>query len=74
MLQVLLLVCSTAIPRLECQIDTARTVLVGPDAINEVACAMQSQAYFASSAIELADDEYLKILCRRTGIGKGNVG
>lgn len=64
MLKVLILVCAAAIPRADCHEDTARIVMQGPDATNEIACGMQSQAYFAGTGLELAEEEYLKILCR----------
>ncbi len=65
--KVILLVCATSVPRGECQIDTAVQVINGPDASNEIACGMRSQAYLAETPIgRLAEDEYLKILCRRS--------
>ncbi len=74
MMKVLLLVCAAATPRFECQENTARVVIQGPDARNEVACALRSQAYIAQTAIELDEAEYLKIKCVRTRIGEDNVG
>ena len=71
---VLILICSTALARFDCQESTARVVIQGPDAPNEVACALQSQAYFAHSAIELGEQEYLKIKCSRSNIGKRTTG
>jgi len=67
MIKVVLLVCATGIAPGDCQPDTARYLLQGPDATNEVACGMQSQAYLAQTWIgqTLRDDEYLKIVCRR---------
>lgn len=65
--KVILLVCATSVPRGECQIDTAAQVIDGPDAGNEIACGLKSQAYLAQTQIGLlAEDEYLKILCRRS--------
>lgn len=74
MMKVVLLVCALAMPRPECQEENARVVIQGPDAQNEMVCAMQSQAYFASTAIEIGASEYLKIKCVRTAIGRSNVG
>ena len=65
MIKVLLLVCAMATPRADCDRETARMAVVGPDAPNEVACALQSQAYFADTALEIGDGEYLKIVCAR---------
>ena len=74
MLKVLLLVCAMTVSQTDCQEATARTVVEGPDARNPMACAMRSQAYFASTALEIGEDEYLKIKCVRTAIAKANVG
>ena len=74
MMKVVILVCAAAIPRLECQEQTARLVVQGPDARNEMACATRSQAYFAETALQVGDSEYLKIKCIRTEIGRQNVG
>jgi hypothetical protein len=67
MFKVILLVCATSIARGDCQPDTALYLLNGPDASNEVSCGMQSQAYLAQTWIgqSMAEDEYLKIVCRR---------
>lgn len=65
--KVILLVCATSVPRGDCRIETAVQVINGPDAHNEIACGMKSQAYLAETQIgRLAEDEYLKILCRRS--------
>lgn len=76
MFRVILLICAAHIHQSDCQVNTALTVLQGPDASNEIACGMQSQAYFASTALAatLTDDEYLKITCVRSSAGKQNVG
>ena len=76
MFKVLILVCAANLAPSECQPDTALEVLQGPEARNEIACALQSQAYFAQTALgrDLQPGEYVKIRCRRTAIGKGNVG
>ena len=76
MFKVLILVCSATLAPSECQPETALEVVQGPEARNEIACALQSQAYFAQTALgrDLQPGEYVKIRCRRTSIGKGNVG
>ncbi|MGF1607750.1 MAG: hypothetical protein ACFCUQ_00015 [Kiloniellales bacterium] len=76
MFKVLLLICAVTVQHKDCQEKTALTVLQGPEATNEVMCGLQSQAYLASSAlaVTLGEDEYLKITCRRTAIGKQNIG
>ena len=67
MFDVILLVCATSVFGGDCNSETARIVMKGPDAPNEIACAMQSQAYFASTDLQIGEDEYLKIRCQRTG-------
>jgi hypothetical protein len=74
MMKVVLLVCAAAVPRPECHEQTARLVIQGPDAANEMTCAMRSQAYFAQTTMEIGEAEYLKITCTRTTIGRDNVG
>ena len=76
MFKVLILVCAAHLAPSECQPGTALEVLQGPEARNEIACALQSQAYLAQTALgrELRSDEYVKVRCRRTSIGKSTVG
>lgn len=76
MFKVILLVCAAGIAPRDCQFNNAIDVISGPDAGNEIACGLQSQAYFAGTALgrSLREDEYLKIVCRRTGIGRDRVG
>jgi hypothetical protein len=64
---VILLVCAANIAPGDCQAENATYLLNGPDATNEVACGMQSQAYLAQTWLgrSLTDGEYLKIVCRR---------
>ncbi len=74
MMKVLLLVCAATLPHFECQETNARVVIQGPDVRTALGCAMRSQAYIASTAIEIGAAEYLKIKCLRSGIGAHNVG
>ena len=76
MFKVILLVCASSLSRGDCQVETARAVLYGPDARNEIVCGLQSQAYLAATEIgrSLQTGEYLKISCRRTTIGAKRVG
>ena len=74
MIKVVLLICAMSISPADCKERNARVVLQGPDARNEMACAMRSQAYLASTALEIDDTEYLKVKCVRTDIGLDNVG
>ena len=76
MFKVILLICASSIPRGDCQVETARDVLRGPDAVDLIACGFQSQAYFAGTELgrQIRDGEYVKILCTSTVIAKRNVG
>ena len=76
MFKVLILVCAAGMAPRDCQVNNALQVVQGPEARNEIACALQSQAYFAQTALgrDLRPGEYVKIRCRRTTIGKGNAG
>ena len=65
MMKVLLLICLAATPRTDCDANTARIVLNGPSAANEMACARQSQAYVAGTALTMGEGEYLKVVCLR---------
>ncbi len=72
--KVILLVCATSVPRGECQMNSAVQVINGPDAGSEIACGMMSQAYLTETPVgRLAEDEYLKILCRRSGLPSNHV-
>lgn len=81
MFKVMILICHISLAPAECQIgltydEGLRDVIVGPDATNEVTCAMHGQAYVAETALGTRerDDEYVKIKCTRSSIGKSNVG
>lgn len=76
MFKILVLVCSIAIPRQDCQWDNALDVISGPEVQNELMCGFHGQAFVAELATNSGkrDDEYLKINCIRTTIGKDNVG
>ena len=56
----------------ECQINSAIDVISGPEASDEVTCGLYGQAYVAETALAAGrrEDEYLKIQCTRTTIGK----
>ena len=65
--KVTLLICAICVEPPDCQEDTALHVLIGPRCQNEVTCAMQAQAYLASTELgrSLEDDRYLKIKITR---------
>lgn len=73
MFKVLILVCSVSLAPADCQSNTALDVIVGPEAADEAACGFN--VYVAESTIgrRLRGDEYVKVSCTRTTIGK-NVG
>ncbi|HSR71678.1 MAG TPA: hypothetical protein VLL72_04795 [Kiloniellales bacterium] len=67
MIKMLILICAVGLSRADCQPEVARVVMTGPDTDNPVACMFTGQAYLAGSAIEVGEDEYVKVLCRRPG-------
>jgi hypothetical protein len=73
MVKVVILVCALSLPRAECQPETARAVVQGPEATNATMCMFRGQAFLAGSAIEVGRNEWVKVLCQRTEIGR-NVG
>lgn len=71
MFKVLILVCSATLSPAECQADTAVAVIDGPEAPNEVMCGLNGQAYLANTALaEKHEDEYVKVKCSRSAIGR----
>ena len=71
MFKVLILVCSTALAPADCKVDTATSVINGPESANEIQCGLNGQAYLANTALaHSGKDEYVKIRCSRTTIGK----
>lgn len=63
----LALVCATALPRSDCQPETALDVVTGPAATNGVACMFQTQAFVAhlSRTHPIPEHHYLKVVCTR---------
>jgi hypothetical protein len=61
----LILICSAALPRPECTIDTATDFLRGLGANTPIDCLMCSQALIAQSALAplLEKENYLKVVC-----------
>src|SRR5882724_1181042 len=70
--KVLILVCSINLAPADCQTDTAVDVISGPEAVNQSVCGLYGQAYIADTAVgaALRDDEYVKVKCTHTAIGK----
>lgn len=71
---VIILVCNVAVAGPDCDRSTARLVMAGPQVNNEVMCGVGGQARLATSGLVVQEDEYVKIVCQRTSIGRGNVG
>ena len=67
LLKAILLICSTALPRAECQPETALHVIIGPEATTASLCGFQSLAYLATTTLAetLSEGTYLKIQCKR---------
>ena len=63
MLVVVMLVCSAELSPMECQRETALEVIVGPHVSTVGECALLGQTTFASTSLELAAGDYLKIRC-----------
>lgn len=66
MLEILILVCAAAQPPGACNSTSALDVIHGPEAANEVMCAMHAQAFLAqTSLVPVPGQTYMKIVCRR---------
>ena len=76
MFKILILICSVSLSPSECQTDNALDVIQGPDAASAEMCSLHGQAYVAETALadRRRDDEYVKVRCTRSTIGKANVG
>src|SRR5215472_7954122 len=61
----LILICSAALAKPDCTVDTATDMLAGLDANTPIECLMNSQALIAQSglALQLEKDQYLKVVC-----------
>lgn len=65
MLQILILVCSTSLSSVECQIDTARDVIAGPQVASMFECGRQGQSLLArTAALGRSKDDFVKIVCK----------
>jgi hypothetical protein len=61
----LVLICTAALPKSECTIDSATDFLHGMEANTPIDCLMSSQGLIAQSALAplLEKDHYLKVVC-----------
>jgi hypothetical protein len=65
MLQILILVCSTSLSSVECQIDTAHDVINGPQVASVFACGLQGQSLLARTAtLGRSRNDFVKIVCK----------
>jgi hypothetical protein len=66
MLQVMILVCSTSLSAVECQVDTAHDVISGPQVASVAQCGLQGQSLLAQTAtLGRSPDDFVKVVCRR---------
>jgi hypothetical protein len=72
MFKILILICSINLAPADCQIHNALDVIDGPEASSQALCGMYGQAYIADTALGARhrEDEYVKVRCTRTSIGK----
>jgi hypothetical protein len=72
MFKMLILICSMNLAPSDCQVNTAISVINGPDAPDPEMCGFAGQAYIAQTALgeQRHDNEYLKVKCTTTSIGK----
>jgi hypothetical protein len=64
MLAALVLVCNLATPVLECDQTMATQYLRVPGTFESAAtCTLQAEAYLAGTSIDIAKNEYVKVVC-----------
>ncbi len=59
---IIILICSAALSRADCQVNTAFDVVRGPEADNVMMCAMNAQMMMARTDL-VRDSEYIKVVC-----------
>jgi hypothetical protein len=64
MIKIILLVCSAAIARADCNADTATDVIMGPSVSMPTSCALFAMSQLGSTSIEM-EGHYLKVQCTR---------
>ena len=65
MFKTVILICALSTARPDCSVDTAVSVMQGPEASHPAQCGFVGQAYIASTAMAnyLDGEHYLKTLC-----------
>ena len=67
MLAALVLVCNLTTPILECDQRMATQYLRVPGTFESSAtCTLRAEAYLAATSIEIANSEYVKVVCMHT--------
>jgi hypothetical protein len=66
MYSILVLICSTALSRVDCQAKTAVDVVRGPTVDNPMMCGFNAQTMIARTDLVQGDgSEYVKVVCTR---------
>jgi hypothetical protein len=64
----LILICSLSVDQSACRPETARAVIHGPRAPNEIVCGQLGMFTIADTAVRPEPGkEYVKLICTRTG-------
>lgn len=67
MLQIVILVCSTAVQPAECKPETALDIISGPKVAAVGECLLVGQTTYAATSLRRRPDEYIKIRCEPRG-------
>ncbi len=65
MIKTVILLCALGMARSDCTMETAMTVIQGPDTTSLASCGFVGQAYLAETSLAgyVNDGHYLKLLC-----------
>jgi len=64
---IVVLICSVALSRPDCQPDTALDVVRGPAVENPVMCGLNAQTMMArTDLVQAGGGQYMKVVCTRT--------
>jgi hypothetical protein len=65
MLQIMILVCSTSLSSVECQVETAHDIINGPQVASVFQCGLQGQSLLAQTAtLGRSPDDFVKVVCK----------
>ena len=65
MLQILILICSTSLSSVECQVDTAHDIINGPQVASVFQCGLQGQSLLARTAtLGRSPGDFVKVVCK----------